>query len=115
MGLTETQMLGLIQRSLPDIEADPIKHEVHAVIGLYWFALVSTRHKGLYHRFMCWTGDKNEVARAERFIKAEKDAKAVLAKSQYHREVLEQIVRDQPSHLAKQHNFLSLLQGSLNS
>ena len=63
----------------------------------------------------CWTGDKKELARAERLIKAEKDAKAALAKSQYHRQVLEQIVRDQPSDLAKQHNFLSLLQGSLKS
>lgn len=113
MGLTDAQMLGLIHRSLPDIKTAPIEHEVRAVVGLYWFALLKTNRNGVWHRFMCWAGDKGALALAADLARAEAKAKEVLAKSVEHRLVLEQIVRAQPSDLAKKDNLLSLLGGSI--
>lgn len=113
MGLTDAQMLGLIQRSLPSAETAPVEHEVHAVIGLYWFAFLKTNRNGVWHRFLCWTGDKKALALAAGLAEAEANAKKVLAKSAEHRAVLERIVRAQPSDLAKKDNLLSLLGGSL--
>ncbi|MFL1449174.1 hypothetical protein ACI77O_12335 [Pseudomonas tritici] len=113
MGLTDAQMLGLIKRSLPDSETDPIEHEVHAVIGRYWFALRKTNRNGVWHRLMCWAGDKEALALAATLARAEADAKVVLAKSNEHRVALEKIVKAQPSDLAKKDNFLCLLNGSL--
>lgn len=115
MGLTDAQMLGLIHRSLPDIETAPIEHEVRAAVGGYWFALLKTNRKGLLHRFMCWAGDREALARAAALEQAERHAKVVLAKSPEHRAVLEQIVQAQPSDLAKKDNLLSLMDGSLKS
>ena len=113
MGLTDAQMLRLIQRSLPSAETDPVEHEVHAVIGLYWFAFLKTNRNGVWHRFLCWTGDKKALALAAGLAEAEANAKEVLAKSPKHRAVLERIVRAQPCDLAKKDNLLSLLAGSL--
>lgn len=115
MGLTDAQMLGLIQRSLPDIESAPIEHEVRAAVGSYWFALLKTNRKGIFHRFMCWAGDKESLSRAAALSKAEKHAKEVLAKSPEHRLVLQQLMQAQPSDLAEKHHLLSLLEGSLRS
>lgn len=113
MGLTDAQMLELMQRSLPDIETAPIEHEVHSVVGRYWLALRKTNHKGVFHRFMCWAGDSEALARAASLAQAEKNAQEVLAKSPEHRLVLEQIVYAQPSDLAQKDNLLSLLAGSI--
>lgn len=115
MGLTDAEMLGLIQRSLPDIDTAPIEHEVRAAVGSYWFALLKTNRNGVFHRFMCWAGDKEALARTAALAHAEKHAKVILAKSPEHRLVLEQLVRAQPSDLAKKDNLLSLLDGSLKS
>lgn len=115
MGLTDADMLELLQRSLPDFETAPIEHEVHAAVGSYWFALRKTNHRSALHRFMCWAGDKDALACAANLEQAEKRAKAVLAKSPEHRLVLEQLVREQPSDLANKDNFLSLLDGNLKT
>lgn len=109
MGLTDAKMMDLIQRSLPDIETSPIEHEVRAAAGIYWFALLKTNRNGVFHRFMCWAGDKDALARAASLAHAEKQAREVLAKSNEHRLILEQIVRAQPGELARKNSLLSLL------
>lgn len=112
-GMTDAQMLGLIRRSLPDIETAPIEHEVHAAVGSYWFALLKTNRNGVFHRFMCWAGDKEAVERSAALTQAEKHVQEVLAKSPEHRLVLVQLVQAQPSDFAIKNNLLSLLGGSL--
>lgn len=113
MGLSDAQMLELLQSSLPDSEITPVEHEVHSVIGRYWFALHKTNRNSVWHRLMCWAGDKEALALSATLAQAEADAKTVLAKSPEHRLVLEQLVEARPSHLANKHDLLSLLNGSL--
>tara|TARA_R110002124_G_scaffold128157_6_gene288567 strand:+ start:1182 stop:1544 length:363 start_codon:yes stop_codon:yes gene_type:complete len=112
-GMTDAQMLGLIQQSLPNLEAAPIKHEVHAAVGSYWFALLKTNRNGIFHRFMCWAGDKKAVGGVSALAHAEKHLQEVLAKSPEHRMALDQLMQEQPGDFAIKDSLLSLMESSL--
>src|SRR5690554_3102589 len=92
-----------------DFTTDPIEGEVHAVLGRYKMALIRTGHRGAWHRFMCWTGDKEALSRQAELDQAERHAKAVIGKSPAHRSALRTIVKQQPDSMARKDNLLSLL------
>lgn len=92
-----------------DFTTDPIEGEVHAALGRYKMALIRTGHRGVWHRFMCWTGDKEALSLKAELDEAERHAKAVISKSTAHRAVLETIVKQQPESVARKDNLLSLL------
>jgi len=96
-----------------DFTTDPIEGEVHAALGRYKMALIRTRHRGAWHRFMCWTGYKEALSLQAELDQAERQAKAVIRKSPEHRSILEKIVKQQPDSIAQKDNLLSLLSESI--
>lgn len=115
MGLSDQEMEQLLRNSLPDVNSSPVEHEVYAAVGGYKLALIRTNHKGVWHRIMCWAGDKESLAREASFLRAEQHAKDVLGKSPEHRLALERIVSSQPDDIAQKDKLLSLLHGSIES
>ena len=112
MGLTDQEMERLLRSSLLDADSSPVEREVYAVIGGYKLALIRTNHMGVWHRFMCWTGDKDALALEAALARAKQHAKEVLGQSPEHRLALKQAVRSQPSDIGQKDNLLSLLSGS---
>lgn len=96
-----------------DFTTDPIEGEVHAALARYKMALIRTGHRGVWHRFMCWAGDKDAISLQAELDQAERHAKSVIGKSPAHRSVLEGIVKQQPDSMARKDNLLSLLSESI--
>lgn len=91
----------------------PVEHEVYAAVGSYKLALIHTGHRSDWHRLLCRAGAKDALAHETSLARAEQHAKEVLAKSPAHLLVLEQIVNQQPDHVAHKDSLLSYLSGSI--
>lgn len=96
-----------------EFTTDPIEAEVSTALTGYKLALIRTGYKGVWHRLLCWTGDKEAIARSASLERAEQHAQQVVGKTPEHRLALERIVRKQPDHVAEKDRFLELLNGSI--
>lgn len=95
-----------------EFTTDPIEAEVSKAVAGYKLALIRTGHGSAMHRFLCWIGDKEAVARAASLVRAEQNVRAVADVSPAHRTMLEKIIRSLPIDTAERDKMISLLSGS---
>ncbi|WHQ45926.1 hypothetical protein [Alcaligenes faecalis] len=88
---------------------NPIEAEVSSAVAAYKMRLIQTSYRSFWHRFMCWSGDRDARSVEDALVQAKHHAMTVVNKSEAHRSMLKRLVKLQTEDVAKKDNLLSLL------
>lgn len=89
--------------------SDPIEGEVSQALSLYKIALIKTSYRSFWHRLLCKFKDKEALENERILVKQEIQCRDVIHQSDEHREMLKNLISQQPPDIRQRDQFIRLL------